>query len=144
MGISLWELSSYLVNGGFFIAGLMVLRNAVKTNAKWKRLKRQCTQQTLGVVEMEKYDGGRQGVGQIVSFAYDVKGEHFFQTLSRGYKQNTFQWGQQVTVHYDPIAPENCYLEGDGKVIHHNAIKEILFSIFLCLFSGLGIISQIL
>ena len=78
-----------------------------------------------------------------MSFSYDVKGKHFFQTLHPGYKQNTFQWGQQVTVHYDPIAPETCYLEGDGRVVRLEVIKGILFSIFFCLFSVLGIISQI-
>lgn len=140
MGISL----DWLVSGFLFMGGLMQLRRFMKRLTKWNRLKKRCTQKTQGVIDQEvELSGSRGNGGQRVTFIYDAGEKHFTQMSDFLYKRHTFQWGQRVTVCYDPSEPKSCYLEENNGQVRFEMAVNILSGIFLCMLSVLGIISQI-
>lgn len=150
MGISSWEVPVCLIcllSGAFFIVGLMEFLDAVKMSNKLKRLEKACTQKAQGTITPQTQHRGKHGFGQVVYFSYEVEEKRFTQKSSIGYEDGTYQWGQQVTVYYDPIKPEDCYLDGDIKLAHRQLVSGILFVILLsswCLLWGYCEISRIL
>ena len=113
-----------------FLPGVVFTGIGVSVLWYRKMLRRECIDQTAGVVVDEGYGSGQKRNGYRPIFSYSVQDVDHTLQPSTVYRPKKFSEGQRVTVVYDPSKPQRAYILEEGTTY---ALEKIFIVVGLAI-----------